>query len=274
MKSEFLQSLVSSPTTRRDFARRLGLTGVGVVGAGVLSSTIVGSLVESAQAQTSTITDVDILNFALNLEYLEAEFYTAASDGTTIAGQGVIPSSAVEGPTTGVHRIPNVSSSPIAYILSALKRDEQDHVRFLRGALGSAAVKKPTINLAALGDPFANWTSFLRLARAFEDVGVSAYAGAAALIQNKTYLDAAARILSAESQHSGALRVTLIRFGMTVPAVDSKDVPPTPERPFFLDAMALAIPRSTSEVLRIVYGGGATRGGFFPEGVNGRINAA
>lgn len=163
------------------------------------------------------------------------------------------------------------SGSPVAYLASALRVDEQDHVLYLRKALGSSAVKKPTINLDALGFGFANVNDFLKLARIFEDVGVSAYLGAAPLISNKTYLDAAARILATEAQHAGAVRDRVISREMATTKVDSQDVIPSQSTPFDVDSNALSIPRSTSQVLHIVYAGGSHSGGFYPDGLNGNI---
>jgi hypothetical protein len=272
-KTQFLEDLVESPVSRRSFAKRIGLASAGLTGAGVLGTTLLSGLSEQAQAQ-GTLTDVDILNFALNLEYLEGEFYTMASDGATLHQEGVIPFSAIGGPTIGGHKVPSDGDSMIAFLRSTLKHDEQQHVRFLRSALGSAAVKKPTIDLDALGLGFANDHDFLTLSRAFEDVGVSAYGGALGLIKNKTYLEAAGRIAETESQHSGAIRVQCVQKGIKVPAVDSKDVVPSPQHPFFVDSKALAVVRSPQQVLRIVYAGKTTAGGFFPDGVNGKIHSA
>ena len=115
---------------------------------------------------------------------------------------------------------------------------------------------------------------FLRLSRIFKDVGVSAYLGAAPLIQNKTYLDSAARIMDTEAQHSGTIRDRNIEFGLSTRNVDAKDVPPTTAHPFFVNSKGLTIPRSTSKVLRIVFHGGSCSGGFFPNGFNGNIRCA
>jgi hypothetical protein len=277
MKLDFLQSLVDSPVTRRDFAKKVGLTAGGLVGASMLGSTLVGGALAGAQtsasssAATAAVTDADVLNFALNLEYLEAEFYMVAGMGRTLEAAGVLPASAVGGPTYGGHAVPNLANSPIAYIAADIRKDEVSHVKFLRSALGSAAVKKPTINLGALGIGFANWEQFMILARAFEDVGTSAYTGAAPLISNKTYLEAAARILATEAQHSGAIRTHLIDRGIKCPKVDSLDVPPTVSTVFFTDSMGLTIPRTTRQVLNIVYAGGTSKGGFYPDGMNGTI---
>ena len=174
------------------------------------------------------------------------------------------------GPTTGGNKVPNIANSQIAYLASEIPRDEKSHVKLLRSALGSAAVKKPTIKLDALGIDFSDWRSFLTLATVFEGVGTSAYAGAATLISSKAYLDAAARIYGTEAQHSGALRTHAIDRAYTCP-MPMASRSPTPGTPFFVDGMGLTIPRSASEVLAIVYHGGAHSGGFFPAGLNGTI---
>ncbi len=280
MKLDFLQTLVDSPLSRRDFAKKMGLTTAGVMGASMLGSTLLGGAIKAdaqessaAASPSATVTDADILNFALNLEYLEAEFYTKAVTGKTLTQAGVIPSSAETGPTTGGTEI-NFSSSPqIKMIAQQIMNDEQMHVKFLRSALGSGAVKKPTINLNAAGG-FTTYQQFLELARDFEDVGVSAYAGAAPLIKNATYLAAAARILATEAEHSGNIRLKLVLTGVQQPKLDSQDVPPTWNTLFSLSTNGLAIVRSTSQVLKIVYAGGTTKGGFFPDGFNGNIHSA
>jgi hypothetical protein len=106
----------------------------------------------------------------------------------------------------------------------------------------------------------------------FEDVGVSAYLGAAPSISSKTYLAAAGAILSTEAQHSGSLRLACIDNDVTSPAVDSLDIPPTQKTPYDVTSTnALSIPRTTAQVLNIVYHGGQCSGGFYPDGMNGTI---
>lgn len=275
MNLDKLTQLAQSPLNRRSFAKGVGLAAASVAGATVLGSSVVKAVAQSTDSSTSgtvaPITDADVLNFALNLEYLEAEFYAMATYGATLVQLGVISQSDETGPTTGGKKVPNIASSPFAFAASAIRTDEINHVKFLRSALGSAAVKKPAIKLDALGYGFNNPGDFLKLARQFEDVGVSAYAGAAPLIQNKTYLEAAARILGTEAEHSGTIRFACIYWGVASPAVDGSDVSPTPAKPFSVDGMSLAIARSTSQVLNIVYHGGAHSGGFFPQGLNGTI---
>lgn len=273
-KLEELTGLMERPLSRRSFTKGIGLTAVTVAGASVLAPPLLKAAAHAQQLDSSTnltVTDADVLNFALNLEYLEAEFYLMATWGTTLVGAGYLTESETTGPTTGGQKVPGIAQSPFAFAASGLRTDEVHHVLYLRQALGSAAVKKPAINLSALGYGFANPSDFLKLGRQFEDVGVSAYAGAAPLITNKTYLEAAARILGTEGEHAGTVRFACIYWGVDSPPVDGLDVPPTQSHPFDVDSNGLAIARTTAQVLNIVYHGGNCSGGFFPDGMNGTI---
>jgi hypothetical protein len=268
---EKAQELQEQVANRRKFLKGVGFTGLGLASAAMIGSKFTSG-VQGVQAATA-IDDEDILNFALNLEYLEAEFYAVSTYGSTLVQLGVITKAEESGPTTGGSRVPNFGSSPSALLASALRTEEIEHVKLLRSALGSAAVKKPAINLNALGYGYSNVASWLKLARQFEDVGVSAYLGAAPLISSKAYLAAAGAILSVEAFHSGAIRLACIMDNVSSPAVDSQDIPPTTSHPFDLNSDALAIPRTPSEVLKIVYGGGTSSGGFYPDGMNGAITS-
>jgi hypothetical protein len=262
---DVIKGEINITTDRRKFLKRVGATGIGVTAA-----TMLGGALNVAEAAAGPI-NAEILNFALNLEYLEAEFYSMATYGSTLLELGVITASEQSGPTTGGQMVPEFQNSPLAYLATALRKDEINHVLYLRSALGSAAVKKPAINLDALGYGFASVNDWLKLARQFEDVGVSAYLGAAPLITNKTYLAAAAAILATEAQHSGSIRLSCINNQVTSPAVDSLDVPPTSQQPYDVDSNSLSIPRTTAQVLNIVYAGGQCSGGFYPDGMNGKI---
>lgn len=253
---------------RRNFLKGAGLTGLGIA-----TTAMVGlpAAFTTGKVEAAAYSDVDILTFALNLEYLEAEFYAVSTYGSTLVKLGVITADDETGPTTGGNRVPNFSSSPLAGVATALRNDEIDHVKFLRSALGSSAAKKPAIDLNALGYGFSSISSWLKLARQFEDVGVSAYLGAAPFITSSAYLAAAAAILSAEAMHSGAIRWECVSNAVNSPAVDSLDIPPTTKAIFDLNSKALAVPRTPSQVLSIVYAGGRSSGGFFPNGMNGGI---
>ena len=278
---------------RRAFVKTAGISSLGVAGASWLGGRtgILEALpgakslgLGPAAVQAAEITDVDILNFALNLEYLEAEFYTVATTGRTIEETGIATGgTGTPGPTTGGKQVTfeadgqqAESSGKLRAVAEELAFDEQHHVQLLRTALGSAAVAKPAINLDALGIGFDNFKQFLALARAFEDVGVSAYGGAAPLISDKTILATAARIALTEALHSGNIRLLVAENSIQAPDVDKLDVlpPPTGKKFFTVDDNALAIVRVPSQVLHIVYGNweqGVSSGGFFPMGLNGTI---
>ena len=106
---------------------------------------------------------------------------------------------------------------------------------------------------------------------------MSAYIGGSALlVSNLTALLYAAQILHTEAQHAGFIRELCIMQGVTSPPVDSMDQPPTVGQIFNTSpTTGLSPARTTSQVLQIVYGSvgtiGVTKGGFFPNGLNGAI---
>lgn len=259
MKDESQAVVASARTTRKHM---LGTLATGTV----LGAAFAALGTKPAIVNAQNVTDTDILNFALNLEYLEAEFYNYAVNGKGIAELGVaVTGSGSSGQTAGGKKV-SLSGKLVTETAQQLAHDELTHVQLLRQALGKDAVAKPTINLAALGVGFDNLMQFLLLARAFEDTGVSAYGGAAPLIQSKDVLGTAARILAAEAQHAGNIRLLVGLKGVATKALDSKDVlpPPSGNNLFSLDENALGIVRTPQEVLAIVKP-------FFPNGLNGTI---
>lgn len=270
MKRSVVESLLESGASRREFAKRVMAAGLTIP-----AVSLIDGMGSTAEAQS--ITDVDILNFALNLEYLEAEFYTVATTGRRIQDVGIeVGGSGASGPTTGGGMV--ALDGLLLETARSLANEEQMHVKFLRAALGSAAVAKPAINLEALGVGFRNVTEFLTLSRAFEDVGVTAYNGAAPLIRSSSILAAAASIALTEAQHAGALRYIVADRNVSVPQLDNRDVPPlgSPNgRLFNVFAEGLTPARTPSQVLSIIYANsapGTSRGGFFPNGFNGTIS--
>lgn len=287
---------------RRAFIRTAGLA---TAGAAVLGLT---GLPTAAQAQS--ITDADVLNFALNLEYLEAEFYLRAIRGTglsnaQITGTGTLGPvrQAIEGQT-----VPFTTPAVREYAME-IADDEEKHVNFLRAGLGGAAVARPPIDLdssfsaAALAagliqpgqtfNPFESETNFLLGAFIFEDVGVTAYKGAARFITNKDFLEAAAGILAVEAYHAGIIRTILFQRGLVDAAnrisqardnvagtaVDQGITVSDPASPMAgqanlvpTDANSVAFSRSPQQVLNVVYLGAAPNSlSFFPIGTNGAI---
>ncbi len=257
---------------RRTFLKGAGMTSIGLAGAAVLGGKLVQAGDPGQAVQAASYSDTDILNFALNLEYLEAEFYAVSTYGATLEQLGILTSADVSGPTKGGHRVPNFSNSPFAYLATSVRIDEFNHVKLLRSALGSRAAKKPAINLDAKGYGFANIGEWLKLASQLEDTGLSAYLGAAPLIQDNTILATAASIAGTEGQHEGALRTGCVMSGITVPPLDALDHPPTPQLAFNVNpANGLTPARTAAQVLNIVYAGGRCAGGFFPDGLSGTI---
>ncbi len=269
MSEKIINDLLAASPNRRRFLQKLG---VASAMAGAVAAT--GG---AAYAQAAP-TDADIVNFALNLEYLEAEFYTVATTGMNVSQMGIdVTGTGSSGPTTGGAQV-NFSDPMVQAVAQELAADERTHVTLLKTALsslGAQPVAKPAINLGALGIGFGNQNDFLTLARVFEDIGVTAYGGAAPLIQNKTILGYAARILAVEAVHSGNIRFQVARFNIATKPLDGADhvPPPSGSQYFPTDSMAITEVRTPGQVLYLAYAAAnATSGGFFPSGVNGTIN--
>ena len=202
------------------------------------------SLAFTPKAEAATVSDTDILNFALNLEYLEAQFYSLAVNGVTI-DQGpqqipLAPNASTLGPAgtvttkTPFAAVPFTDSLIKAYAAETAT-EEGKHVLFLQKTLGPLAVSMPSIDLVnsfntlavaaklpiSTFDPFgpnaggaiSADASFLLGAYIFEDTGVSAYHGAAPLITGKTtYLPPAIGIHAVEAYHAGLVRFSINRL--------------------------------------------------------------
>jgi hypothetical protein len=259
---------------------------------------------------TGTFNDADILNFALNLEYLEAQFYHFAAFGVSIPGDLLTGTGNAGAPSGG--RQVTFTDQQVAQYAREIALDERAHVAFLRSALGASAVAQPALDISANGaftsvaraagvvsatqtfDPYASDENFLLGAFIFEDVGVTAYKGAAPLITSKTFLEAAAGILAAEAYHAGLIRTVLYAKGLQTPSLrvnttqisnarDSLDAPSDVDQGIEQmgnmsnivpsDQNGIAYSRSAGDVLNIVYltAAAASQGGFFPNGVNGNI---
>jgi hypothetical protein len=276
MSTKLIDELAAASPNRRSFLKTVGMATAAV---GALS--VAGS--KTAEAQSNT--EVMVLNFALNLEYLEAEFYTYALYGRSITTFGIGINGVANGqnPSTGGTTVGgamvNFSNNLVFSkdIAAEIGSDERAHVKLLRSALGSAAVAKPNLNLNALSFGFGNQNDFLRLARIFEDIGVSAYGGAAGLLSTPAVITTAARILAAEAEHVSSVRTQIARLNVTTAPLDGADLipPPSGSTAHYLSintSNGLSAIRTPGQVLYLAYGGAnISQGGFFPTGVNGGI---
>jgi hypothetical protein len=276
-----IPELLAESPNRRSLLKTLGLASA-AVGAAVAAG-------RQLKADPALPPVEDVLQFALNLEYLEAEFYTAATVGKTIDQLGVdIVGSGMPGPTTGGSMV-NFANNLVfsSAIAMEIAQDERDHVTLIRGALmgaGITPIAKPAINLGALsgmGAGFGSEAQFLTLARIFEDIGVSAYAGATTLstVTESPYISTAARILATEALHSGNIRLQVARLGIASIKLDGVDIVPPPTGTQFFPADAttgLTAIRTPGQVLFLAYGlvANATSGGFFPQGFNGNLHTS
>ena len=225
------------------------------------------------------IEEVDILNFALNMEYLEAEFYTYATTGKSITSFGIATKGCANGAnpasggtTKGGAKVMFSKEESILHDIAAqIGADERAHVVLLRGALGSSAVAMPNIDLSALGFGFGNQTDFLRAARILEDVGVTAYSGAAGMLKTPDIITAAAGLLGAEAEHAATIRTHIARLNIATTPVDGVDLipPPSGEARQFLSIKVsdgLVATRTVGEILYLAFGGkaGVTTRGLLP----------
>src|SRR4051794_29271724 len=232
---------------------------------------------------------------------MEAEYYLRATTGKGIdaADLGSEP-----GLVRGGRKV-TFQSKAIREFVEELAENELAHVRFYRKTLGSQAVSRPAIDFeagfAAVGkaigapdfDPFADDMSVLLGGMLFEDVGVTAYAGAAPLLKKKEFVEAAAGILAVEAYHMGMARSQLYVMGEKVhklanavsEARDKLDGPEDKDQGIVRNGKANVVPstpdaiafrRTPQEVLHIVYlteKSGASSGGFYPKGMNGAIKS-
>lgn len=179
-----LMALTNPDTT--NLSRRAAFKGLATVGVPVATAALAPT---SLRAQSSGTSVVDVLNFALTLEYLEAEFYAMGLDA-----DGLL-------------------SGELRDKIALIGDHEADHVEFLRSAISGAGgepIDSPEFDFTAGGtfaDVFSNEATFLALAQAFEDTGVRAYKGQAGnLMGSGDVLTAALQIHSVEARHASEIR--------------------------------------------------------------------
>jgi rubrerythrin len=174
------ESAEAAGLDRADFFKRAAVAGGGFVASGVLF----GGLASPAMAAISTrkkskANDVKILNYALTLEYLEAEFYAQAVKNGAFA------------------------NDQIRAFAETTAKHEAAHVKALKQVLGKAAGKKPGFDF---GDTVTDAAKFAATAQVLEDTGVAAYAGQGPNILQKPVVAAALSIHSVEARHAAWIR--------------------------------------------------------------------
>ena len=274
---------------RRSFLSSFSALGAAAATVGLLAAT------PRAQAQAAAPSIVDVLNFALNLEYLEANLYISASGGD--------PLTSGDGEAGKVKGLPGklALDKYVQATAANLALDETHHIQTLRvliQQLGGTPIQSPALDYSMGGKlQITTQAQFLAVARQFTAVGNSAYAGGAQyLVGNSLVLTGAGQILGAEAQHLGVLGVLCDANGVNSPKLDTLDYPPVPPNQYFTITPDTATPdpanftgpalgplRTTKQVLGIVFGvttptttmppPGVTSGGFFPQGFNGVIKS-
>jgi hypothetical protein len=166
--------------TRSDQQTRSEVLAKGALAVGsIYGATMVGPYVRRALAASGS-SDIDILNFALTLEYLEAKFYEEAKTRAKPSGE-------------------------LKKLVDLIASDEQQHVEALAATvkkLGGKPVMSPKFKF-----DYSGTSGFLKLAQTFEDTGVSAYNGAGPMIKSKEVLAAAGGIVQVEARHAAAIRL-------------------------------------------------------------------
>jgi hypothetical protein len=260
------------------------------------------ALFAAERASPQDIKDEDIFQFALNLEYMEAEYYLRGTRGKGLDASDI---GADPGKVVGGDKI-SFKNKALKEFLEEVAENELAHVRFYRKTLGNSAVNRPAIDFdagfaaaakgAGLGsefNAFENEMNFLLGGMLFEDVGVTAYAGAATVLKEKEHLKAAAGILAVEAYHMGMARSQLYEMGEEAwkaanalsDARDKLDGPGDKDQGIRVDGKANIVPstpdgiaftRTPQEVLHIVYlteQSGVSKGGFYPNGMNGTLKS-
>jgi len=193
-----------SGDTRLSFLKKAGIAGGTVMGGGaVLSALAPSALAATGHGRPPASFgrgDVGILNYALTLEYLEAAFYNGASAAN-------LPLDA-----------------QAAAFLKIVTRDENEHVNFLKGALGAKAVKRPKFDFKGAN---TNAAMFMKTAQVLENTGVHAYSGQALNITNPAYVKAAVSILTIEARHASVIGLLNDPSGASITPNGAFDTPLT-----------------------------------------------
>jgi len=239
------EGVAASGDTRAAFLRKAGLGSAALVAGGSLAGVLPGA----AKAHTTPTppSDVDMLNYALTLEHLEAAFY--------VQGLGVFS----RGDLTGAGFLNGfggrIRSNVYDYFV-LIRAHELEHVSTLQSVirgLGGTPVPACTYNFQQTA--FTSVEQFVSVAQVLENTGVMAYDGAIAHIEAAALLTAGATIATVEARHASYLNL----INGDVPFPQAFDTPKAPreicqlvdqqfivECPFDLAAFCLLLPNTVT----------------------------
>jgi hypothetical protein len=183
-----------SGDTRLGFIKKAGLAGGAMIGGGTVLSALAPNALAASQFGRPPAKfgkgDIGILNYALTLEYLEAAFYNGATAAKLpLSAQGAV-------------------------FLETVTKDENEHVKFLKKALGKKAVAEPKFDFKGAN---TNAETFMATAEVLENTGVHAYSGQALNIKTPAYVKAAVSILTIEARHASVIGLLNGPKGMITP---------------------------------------------------------
>lgn len=252
MTNQSILQALDATDSRRDFLRTAGGVSAAVAGAGLLAAcggnngnaaptptpTPTATASPTPTPTASPATEADVLNFALNFAYLQAQFYTYATTGSGVDAS-LLTGTGTPGAATGA-RQRVFDDAVIGRYAREIAADCRAHLSLLRGVIGSTVIAQPAIDLgvtatsafsnlartaelittaAAAYDVYDSDDRFLLGAFIFEDIVVTAYRGLIGSFVDAAFLDAAAGMQAAKAYHAGLIRATLYRRGIATPAL-------------------------------------------------------
>lgn len=211
-----------------------------VYGLAFASAMVIADGLSRAEAQVA-ITDTDLLNFLLSLEYLQAQFYSAAAGVAGLTASDVAGTGTAGAATGG--RVVAFADAIVAQHAREMATAAIAHARYMREQLvivsGAPAVAQPPIDIGGsstgaftslmrsagtLGsatsfDPYASDENFLLAAFFFQDFAVTVYKGICGTVTSRTLLEGFAGIMATKAYHAAAIRLTLLQRGVGTPAL-------------------------------------------------------
>jgi len=220
---------------RRDDRRAFFAAAAGALAIGT------GALLFADPLSAQVLTDTDVLNFALNLEYLQANYYGYAANGAGLGATDTQSGAATPTPGTAITpgRQATFADATVTAYAKEMAAVQLAQVKFLRTTLATAAVAQPAIDLGYSAtsafsvmaqnaglvgagvafDPYASDENFLLGAFFLQDIAVSAYQGMVSLLTSQSYREAVGGLMATEAYHAALVRTTLYQKSVATPAL-------------------------------------------------------